>query len=143
MTQQPGTDERLAILEKKVAELELQRSIQETRDHALLARIDTFIDDIHRVERVQMRGFEQMMTGQKEQATRLDSLEAGQHNLEQTLGVVVDTLKNHKTSIETVAGRVDTVVGQVGELASHMTQLAAGQQQILALLTGGKPPRND
>jgi len=137
MTQQPTTEERLALLEQKVADLELQRAIQETRDMALLARVDTFIDDLHRVERVQIRGFEELKAGQK-------NLEAGQRNLEQALGVVVGTLKDHKEGIEIVAGRVDTVASQVSELVGHMTELAASQQQILTLLTsGGKPPRND
>ena len=51
---------RLAQLETKVAELERQRGIQEDRDIAFLARIDGFIDDLRRVERVQMRSFDEL-----------------------------------------------------------------------------------
>ncbi|HEY0757369.1 MAG TPA: hypothetical protein VGD98_25675 [Ktedonobacteraceae bacterium] len=35
MSQQPTTEQRLALREQKVADLELQRAIQETRDIAL------------------------------------------------------------------------------------------------------------
>lgn len=58
-----NTDQRLANLEQRVSELEHQRRVQEDRDIALLARIDTFIDDLHRVERTQMRGFEELSIG--------------------------------------------------------------------------------
>lgn len=62
MTQQePTTEQRLAILESRVSELERERGIQADRDIALLARIDSFIDTMHRLERQQMRAFDETM----------------------------------------------------------------------------------
>lgn len=116
-----NTEERLARLEHDVAELLQARRIQDDRDIALLARIDTFIDDLHRVERVQMRSFEELMAGQKETNARLEGQEAA-------IGLVIDTLKNHKGAIE--------------ELGMRLSNLEAGQQQILNILLG-KPPIND
>ncbi len=121
MAEQRNLEERFTLLESRVLGLERQREIQEDRDIALLARIDSFIDDLHRIERVQMRGFEDLKIGQK-------NLEARQDHLERGLIDVVDTLKNHKMSIET--------------LAEQITGLVAGQQQILSLLIGNIP-RND
>ena len=149
MTDQPTMEERFALLEARVAELEQQRRAQEDRDIALLARIDNFIDDLHRIERVQMRSFEELKSnqqelkagqrklevGQEELRAGQKNLEVGQHNLENAFTDAVGTLKNHKEAIEAVAGRIEVVVSQVSELA-------AGQQQIITLLSG-KPPLHD
>lgn len=114
MLTEKSINERFTLLESRVEELERQRLVQEDRDLALLARIDNFIDDLRRIERVQMRSFETIMTHQKEQDTRLDMLET-------KVATLIDAAKDHKQAIES---------------------LAQGQQQILAILTGGRG-RND
>lgn len=116
--QQPTTEERLARLEKDVAKLKLQRAIQETRDIALLARIDTFIEDLHRVERTQLRGFEELKAEQQEIKAELQEMRADQKT---AFATAADTIRDHKQAIEAIA---------------------AGQQQILSLLRGNLP-RND
>lgn len=114
--QQPlTTEQRLELVEKRVAELERQRRIQEDRDIALLARIDNFIDDLRRVERVQMRAFDELKADILEVKADIHELQAGQQG-------VVEILADHK---------------------KHIEDLAAGQQQIISLLTGKQPPRND
>jgi hypothetical protein len=65
-----SVEERLTQIESRLAELERQRGIQEDRDIALLARIDGFIDDLRRVERVQMRSFDELKAGQKNDEPR-------------------------------------------------------------------------
>lgn len=120
MQEQP-TEQRLAILENRVTELERERDRQADRDIALLARIDDFIDDLRRVERVQMRAFEELTAGQK--------------NTETALVTVVDTLKDHKANIETLAGRVNN-------LEDGQQRIEAGLQQVIMILTG-QSPRND
>lgn len=101
-------EERFALLESRVEELERQRAVQEGRDLALLARIDNFIDDLRRIERVQMRLFDSIIAHQKEQNARLSSLET-------SVATLVDAAKDHKKAIET---------------------LVQGQQQILTILMG-------
>src|SRR5258708_864474 len=110
----PTTEERLALIESKVADLERKNQEGSDRDMALLYRIDNFIEDLRRVERVQMRAFETLMAGQKEEAKRLSKVE-------EAIVSIDETLKNHKLNIET---------------------LAAGQQQILEILLG-RSPRSD
>jgi Mg2+ and Co2+ transporter CorA len=121
-------EERFELLENRVTELERFRRSQEERDLALLYRVDNFIDDLRRIERVQMRSFDEIMQHQKEQDARLDSLET-------SVAILVDAAKDHKRAIEALA------LGQQ-ELAQGQQALAQGQQQILMLLTG-KAPRND
>lgn len=104
MQQELPIEQRVFILENKLAELEA-RQAQKERDQsdidiALLRRIDSFIGDLHRIERDQRKSFDELKAGQKGEA---------------------EILKDHKAAIES---------------------LAAGQQQIIALLTGS-PPRND
>ena len=119
--QEPTTEQRLIILENRVSELERERGIQADRDIALLARIDDFIDDLRRVERVQLKAFE--------------TLTAGQKSTEAALATIVDALQDHKANIETLGGRVNG-------LEDGQRVLQAGQEQIIALLTG-KSPHND
>ena len=121
-------DERIAALERDVAELKQARRIQEDRDIALLARIDTFIDDLHRIERVQLHSFEEVIAAQKDAERRIDEMGYA-------LTLVSTTLTDHKSAIETVAGHVNNV-------ADRMDHLESGQQQIISILTG-KPPLND
>jgi hypothetical protein len=118
MAEQHTVEERLTILEQRVAEFERFRHAQEDRDIALLARIDGFIDDLRRIERVQMRGFEELKSEQQEIKADLQEVKAEQ---KKAFATVADTMRDHKQALET---------------------LAAGQQQIITLLTG-QAPRND
>lgn len=143
-------EERFAALENRVVELERQRAVQEERDLALLARIDDFIDDLRRIERVQMRSFDVIMTHQKEQYARLTSLEA-------SVAALVETAKEHKRAIEILAEAtkeqkqaiemlinvardqkeaIDTLTEASKDHKRAIDTLAQGQQQILAILTG-------
>ncbi|HLZ60146.1 MAG TPA: hypothetical protein VKR06_24615 [Ktedonosporobacter sp.] len=133
---QQNIEERVTILESKVAKLESAKGTQETRDLALLARIDGFIDDLHRVERVQMRGFETVMAVQREQATEIKGLKVDVQELKVDVqelrgdvqglkegqSLLVDIAKDHKKAIDS---------------------LLAGQRQIIELLTGGRRGTND
>ncbi len=213
MAQQLTPEERLAILEHKVAYLEqdkletdLFKQDQESRDLALLARIDSFISDLRRIERVQMRSFDMLTAGQRNQDVRITALEGSVTALNdavrdntKAITVLADVVKDHKQGIESLAAQVNDIaivqqrqqvaidlliagqqrqqeaidtliVGQLKQQESIDTltvgqfkqqeaiamlitgqqrqqesidMLTAGQQQIIALLTGGKPPRND
>ncbi|MBO0796321.1 MAG: hypothetical protein J2P36_35975 [Ktedonobacteraceae bacterium] len=133
MQQQPTTEQRLIILEHRVTELERKAAAQEDRDHALLARVDGFIDDLRRIERVQMRSFDELKAGQLELKTelearmdrlevRMDRLEHNMEIMERNIEVLADTAKNHKVAIESVASDVST---------------------ILNIIRGGSPKLND
>lgn len=68
---QHTTEERIAALEDQVRlllqykeEQELAKQEQEKKDIALLARFDSFTEDLRRVERVQLRGFEEVRADQ-------------------------------------------------------------------------------
>lgn len=119
--QQPTTEERLAHLESRVNELEQARRDQDTINGALLARIDSFIGDIHRLERDQRRGFDAVLTHQREQDGQIAELTKG-------MAMLVEIARDHRQAIEAVA--------QQG------SELAAGQSQILEILQG-KPKTND
>lgn len=121
MQQQPTTEQRLAILEGRVTDLERERERQADRDIALLARIDSFIDDMRRVERVQIRMF--------------DELSAGQKTIETAIKAIPETLQDHKAHIEALGGRING-------LEAGQEHIEAGLQQVILLLTG-KAPRND
>ena len=90
-------------------------------------------------------------------------LRVGQKNLESAVGVIVETLKDHKQAIEMLAGQMNTLTvqmnnqagqintltdqmniltGQVKDQATLITSLTSGQAQILTILTG-KTQRND
>ena len=112
--EQRSTEQRLSALESEVAALKVFKQEQENRDLALLARIDGFIDDLRRVERVQMKAFDHL-------SSEVRDIKAEVGDIKATQTVIVDAVKDHKQAIE---------------------QLAIGQQQILALLTGD-PRRND
>ncbi len=114
-------EERFALLESRVKELEHQRLVQEDRDLALLARIDNFIDDLRRVERVQMRSFEAIMTHQKDQSELIDAIETSIGALETTVVNKGDAAKDHKQAIES---------------------LAQGQQHVLTILMGEQRRNN-
>src|SRR5579859_1348316 len=108
--QQPNFEARFLHIEGRLAALELAREEQETRDIAILARIDGFIDDLRRIERVQMRGFDTIMQSQQAQATDIKSLQETQARLigiverqEQNIAVLAETAKDHKVAIESLA----------------------------------------
>ncbi|HET8842777.1 MAG TPA: hypothetical protein VFN35_15040 [Ktedonobacteraceae bacterium] len=101
MQQEPTIEQRLSNLESLVAELRRKQADGEDVDQALLRRIDMFINDMHLLKNSQSRGFEAVLTSQREQKTLL-----------QTQGRSIDAL-------------------------------IQGQEQLIAFLMGGKPPRND
>jgi hypothetical protein len=122
----PTPEERLAALERDVAELKQARRIQEDRDIALLARVDGFIDDLRRIERVQMRGFDDLRTemraGQEYMNARMDALETH-------VDVRIDVIEDNLTT------RLD-------EQRVAIQSLQAGQSLILEILQS-KPKTND
>lgn len=122
-------EERFAALESRVVELERQRAVQEERDIALLARIDNFIDDLRRIERVQLRSFDAIMAHQKEQDARLASLETSVTALEASFGILGSSVVNLETAVA-------TLVDAAKDHKKAIDTLAQGQQQILAILMG-------
>ncbi len=169
--QQPDLEARLLHIESRLAALELAREEQETRDIAILARIDGFIDDLRRIERVQMRSFDEIKIEQQElksvvkaQAADIKSLQETQAQLiriverqEQNVAVLAETAKGHKVAIESLAesakghkvaieGLAETAKDHkvaIEGLAGQVRELAVGQQQIITILTGGKPQTQD
>jgi uncharacterized coiled-coil protein SlyX len=146
MQQQPTTEQRLVLLESRIAELERKAAAQADLDIALLRRVDDFIDDLRRIERVQMRAFEELKATQQEHSAqltaqdgRLASIETRLDHVERNVDVLVDTAKDHKQAIEGVARDVGALAGNVGALTRDVGALAQGQTQILALLTRQKP----
>lgn len=121
MQQDLPVEQRLAILERKVADLEHERTMQDDRDIALLARADGAYEAIKRVERVQLRMFDEVTTGIK--------------NIEARLNDVPALFQDHKEAIEKVAGRV-------AALEDSQADVRAGIQQVISLLSGNQP-RND
>lgn len=143
-------EQRFMLLEQRVAELERQRAVQEERDIALLARIDNFIDDLHRIERVQMRAFDT-------QTAQFKDIENAILTMNETVSILANSVRSHKQGIETLGevvldhkNGIESLATAENEnrdairsLAEQIATLAAGQQQIITLITGGKPPRND
>lgn len=107
MAQNLSTEDRLVILEGKMTESERQRSMQENRDVALLARVDNLSDDLKRMERVQLRGFDELRTGQND-------LRAVQHAQEEYLTARINDVEGHLTA------RLDTVDNQLGHLTARL-----------------------
>lgn len=130
-----NTEDRLSLLEARVSELEHQRAVQEERDIALLARIDNFIDDLRRIERVQMRAFDA-------QAVQLNGLTRRMDSVEASVGQIVQVVNNHSETLTTLVGAAKDHKAAIEDIAGQVQSLAAGQQQILEILLG-KPPRND
>ncbi len=145
-----STEQRISRLENQMAALEMFKREQEAfkreqenRDLALLARIDGFIDDLRRIERVQMRGFEDMKTGQRNIEANVAVLTETAKSHTQAITVLAETAKDHKQVIEGLAGQVNELAQNVKELAGNVGELATGQQEILLLLRGGRQPQND
>lgn len=126
-------EERLSLVEAKIAELELFKAQQEERDIALLARIDGFAEDLRRVERAQIRSFEKLHADQNslraEFRAHQEYVVERFNNVEADVSVLIDAAKSHRTAIE--------------DIHSQVQELAAGQRQILEILAGGKPKIHD
>ncbi len=127
--QQPNIEARLLHIEGRLAALELARQEQETRDIAILARIDGFIDDLRRIERVQMRAFESQAVQIKEVRDDVKQIQERMAVQERNIAALAEAAKDHKVAIETLAGQVQ--------------ELAVGQKMLIEILTGGKPPTQD
>jgi hypothetical protein len=125
---EPTIQELVARLETRVAELERQRRIQEDRDISLLARVDDFTDDLRRIERIQLRGFEEQRAHQEYVTERFEHVEARLDTVEDHLTKLIEAAVIQKEAIEAL------YVGQ--------QSLIAGQEQILLILAG-KPKTND
>lgn len=119
MAEEPTTETRLAALERKFAALERdrqrERQLQDERDIALLARIDSFLEDLRRMDRSQLRMFEVQLAELRMQGMHIETLG-------QDVGSLAEIARNHKDSIEQVGQEVRDLADPVG--------------QILALLTG-------
>jgi len=154
---EPTIQEQVARLETRVAELERLRRIQEDRDVALLARVDDFTDGLRRIERVQLRGFEEQHAHQEYVTGRFEHIEARLDAVEDHLAVRIDAVEDHLDAVEShLTARLDTVEDHLTKLTEAVTSqkeaietlyigqqsLIAGQEQILAILTG-KPKTND
>ena len=83
--QQEPLENRVAALESQLADLKNRfESYQESQNNvglALLARVDGFIDDLRRVERVQMRSFDELKNGQKTLESAVQGLAVGQQQI--------------------------------------------------------------
>lgn len=161
---EPTIQELAALLEARIIELEHQRRIREDQDVALLARVDDFTNDLKRIERVQLRSFEEQHAHQEYVTGRFAHVEARLDTVEDHLGAVeshltarLDTVEEHLDTVENhLTARLDTVEDHLTSLTkvviSHkealealykgQQSLIAGQEQILAILTG-KPKTND
>lgn len=122
-------EERLSLVEAKIAELELFKAQQEERDIALLARVDGLAEDIRRVERVQMRSSERLDNLRIEFRAHQEYVAERFNNVEADVSVLIDAAKSHRVAIE--------------DIHSQVQELAAGQRHILEILTGGRPKIND
>ncbi|MBO0777263.1 MAG: hypothetical protein J2P37_00345 [Ktedonobacteraceae bacterium] len=118
--QPPDTEQRLFLMEQRIAELERKVTAQEERDQALLARVDGFIDDLRRIERVQMRAFDELKAGQLEHSARLERVESRIDHIEQDMGtitrnieVLADVAKDHKQAIERIDTNVTTILDAI------------------------------
>lgn len=134
-----------------MTESERQRSIQEDRDVALLARVDNFTDDLKRMERAQLRGFDELSAVQHAQeeylTARLDTVDNQLGHLtvrldtvEEHLTARLDTVEDHLTALtEAVVSHKEAIeaiyTGQQA-LQAGMRVLQAGQQQIFEILAG-------
>jgi chromosome segregation ATPase len=141
MADQPTMEERLALLEIQVAELQSQRRAQEDRDVALLARIDTFIDDLHRVERVQLRSSEELRAGQSDLReefrahqeymtdrfngveTRLDNMDTRFNGVETRLDQMDTRFDGVETRLDNIDTRFDGVETRLDNVETDMSVL--------------------
>jgi hypothetical protein len=125
MTQQESTEQRLSALEARMAALESSKREQEDRDIALLARVDGFIDDLRRIERVQMRGFDELRADHND-------LHAEFRAHQEYMGERFDTIENHlNVRIDVIE---DNLTARLDEQRVAIQTLQAGQQQILDIL---------
>ncbi|MGH2505873.1 MAG: hypothetical protein ACRDHZ_00400 [Ktedonobacteraceae bacterium] len=139
---QHNTEQRLAAIEEQISlllrfkeEQELAKQEQEAHDIALLARIDSLSEDMRRIERVQIRGFEETRAGHKYANAVLDTIEDEQTRL-------VEIAVNHTQAINTLLEGQQAHKEAIKSLQESQQQLLVGQQQIIEMLMG-KPRRND
>ncbi|MGH2482073.1 MAG: hypothetical protein ACRDHW_20680, partial [Ktedonobacteraceae bacterium] len=119
MQQDQPIEQRVFILEQEVAELKVKVAEQSDVDIALLRRIDAFISDLHRLERDQRAGFNELkgeITGQRGEITSLKAeVQAHQQDTTNSFEQILSILRDHKEAID---------------------MLTAGQQQVIELLRG-------
>lgn len=164
---QRSTEERLATLEEQVAlllrskqEQEAFKQKQETHNIALLARVDGISNDLHRVERAQIRGFEELRADQKELraevragheflTARLDYVTARLDTVEDDLTKVVEMGVKHREAIDMLLEGQQAHTEEIKSLKGAITSLQTGQQEVMASLQQiiemlmGKPRRHD
>ena len=149
--QQASNEERITALEseltalrqllaEKIIYIEQRLNRSEGVDSALLIRIDSFITDLHRIERDQKTGFDtlrsEMRAGQADTARQFANVtqnfaDVAQNfaDIDQNFGDIRNILADHKQGIES--------------LAEQMHDITVGQTQIIELLRSGQPRRND
>lgn len=101
MQQEPNIDQRFALIEARIAELERFRQSLDQRDAALLARIDGFIDDLRRLERNQMTSF--------------DALQSQIANLESTVKSDIANLASNINLLAQGQAAIMTLLQQQGQ----------------------------
>lgn len=107
MQQEPlTTEQRLARLEHAVTDLQRRANAQEARDIALLAGIDGFIEDLRRVERVQLKGFDglelqlqEVGADVKSQGVEFKSQGASLDLAVKNIGVLAEAQRSHQENV--------------------------------------------
>ena len=134
----------------QIVDLLAKNRTQTEIDSAMLARIDSFIESQNRSERRQIAGFDALMigqknleVGQKSLETDVASLASSVITLEKNVAVLADVARDHKTTIEILSTGQQELQAAMTSQAQAIAALATGQEQIIQLLTGEKPPRND
>ena len=141
---QQSIEERLAFLESKIAEYEAERAQMRSLERVLRSG-QSELRDIFQAHQEyvtnRLHNFETHITARLDvaednNAARFAELQTGQLELRQGQ-------QEHKIAIEKLQiGQLEHKVA-IENLADEVRGLAAGQQQILDLLTGGKPKKND
>jgi len=142
--EEPTLEQRVLILEQKLAELARIADLAGGKIDvsllisALMARTDKFIDDLEEVRKGQAKILDLVATGRRETASELGDLTRRFDSLEQGFDKLLAIQGGYKEAIE----RIDTEVADLKDLKEGYKVLQAGQEQIIAILTG-KRPRND
>jgi len=162
---QQSIEERLAFLESKIAEYEAERAQMRSLERVLRSG-QSELRDIFQAHQEyvtnRLHNFETHITARLDvaednNAARFAELQTGQLELrqgQQEHKIAIEKLQigqlelrqgqqEHKIAIEKLQiGQLEHKVA-IENLADEVRGLAAGQQQILDLLTGGKPKKND
>lgn len=120
---------------------------------ALLARVDTIGNDLRRVERSQIRGFEEVRAGQDELRASHEQLRAevraGHEYLTARLDAVEDDLTQvvemgvkRREAIDMLLEGQQAHTEAITSLQKGQQEVMAGLQQVIEMLMG-KPRRND